>query len=123
MIRRQNESMKKTLFVLILTSCTAPSLWAAPKSKPNSKASTPVAIWEYAFVQPNRSRKISESSYESGVHLRLKGREPIFVGFGFKADRDSGLLSFFDRLGNQGWELITTPTHNGPYQYIFKRRK
>jgi hypothetical protein len=104
------------LFVLLVIPAT---VFAAPKPKV-----APKVTWEYAFVKSNSNRLTKSGvNYETGILLRLHPRAPVFLPYPQGRDREEFLLDVFSRLGNQGWELVTSPGYQGTQQYIFKRHK
>ena len=78
--------------------------------------------WEYAVlelgVQRGRAPKI-----EYGSELFLPGNKLVFLPAS-NVDSSKYKAYILNRLGSQGWELVTTAGSRGDEErYIFKRRK
>lgn len=104
----------KLLLVALLLSATIPAI-AAPTPKR--------VIWEYATLDLDAARKINENLYIYGAELFLPGGKVLFLE---AKNRQTPAYNTYllNRLGKQGWELISVAGDRGHEQkYIFKRQK
>jgi hypothetical protein len=105
--------MKPWLLFLTMSAATATA-----QAAPARKVARPK--WEYALLDLAASRP-NNGQIERGALLCIPGKK-IFLS----ADSPSSpeyKSYIFNRLGIQGWELVTVPGYNGSEHYIFKRSK
>jgi hypothetical protein len=105
--------MKPWLLLLTL-SATAIMAQAAPARKVTRP------YWEYALLDLTASRP-NNGKIEYGVLLCLPGKK-VFLSVDSPSSPEYKSY-ILNRLGIQGWELVTAPGYSGNQHYIFKRSK
>lgn len=78
--------------------------------------------WEYAVFEIATARKNGEY-HESGSRLFLPGRKSVFLP-GTDVSSPAYKAEILNRLGVQGWELVTRVTNQETGEgFVFKRRQ
>ena len=90
---------------------------AAP-AKPKS---VPVQ-WEYVLVTPEAYRYTGGTAVPA-VEVLYPNHSPVYFEKPKSADTRLVVVNVFNRLGTQGWEMVTTPVYNTTGYFVFKRRK